>query len=226
MDLSQCHWYWNTCLWLCWQLDSRLSEEYNNHASRLEVALDWHTDCGCQLYACRNCCWKGEEMGCEVVHELMAVDYYCAWSHNHHLEAIQLIKIKCCLCGHDSGVWCKRQSRCMSFSSNIMIGQYPYYVGKMKCRNNIEKHLDSFLDTHTIPSWLVLRKCCRWIYCVQNAVLPLSSELSYSPSQCCAVLNCSFIFGITWISKPIPYQHSAHYSDPFAPVQDTSTAIA
>jgi len=182
--------------------------------------------CRCRLLYLWNHRQKGEEKGRDVVLEWMEVEYYRAQSKNHHLAVVRLICILSFLCGCDRGEWYKRRCRSTSTSSKDTVDKDPSFVGKLKCPNNIKKHLDVYLATHTIASRMVLRKSHPSIYFFQKGVLPLSQDISHPPSHDCIVFNRSLNFNIPGILKSIPHLYSARHSNCFAPSQDPPMPIA
>jgi len=91
-------------------------------------------------------------MGLDAVHGWMEVEYSRArWQH-HHLALIGLIRTLTIHPGRDGGEWCNRQCRRTSSTSKDTVDKDRCFVSKMNCCNNVKKHLDGHLPTHTITS--------------------------------------------------------------------------
>ena len=110
----------------------------------------------CQLPYRRNHCRKGDEMDLNAVLEYMAVEFHGAWLQNYHLEVDRPIHIQSFLSGCQGGERWKRWCSSTTSSSKNTIGEHAWFSSKMKGLNNVKKHFDNFLATHTITIWLNL----------------------------------------------------------------------
>jgi len=126
--------------------------EYHKYVAKLEVALDRYTHSCCRILYCWNHRQKGDDKGCDAVHERMEVEYYCAQLQYHHLAVVRLICMLSFLWGRERGEWCKCQCRSISLSSKDTVDEDLCFVSKMTCRNNVNKYHNSPLATHTIRS--------------------------------------------------------------------------
>jgi len=107
--------------------------EYHKYVSELEVALHQHTQCCSWILNHWNYCRNGEDMGCDVVQEWMAVEHYHTWLQNHHPAVVRMINIQFILCGHDGGEWCMCQCRSMSLRGKNNVDKYPCFLTKIRC---------------------------------------------------------------------------------------------
>jgi len=147
--------------------------EYHKYLSELEVSLDRYTHSVCRLLYRTNHHRKGKEKDRDALSERMEVDYNRALSQNHRLPVVRLICEPCFLCGRNEDEWCKQWCWSKSWSGKDIDDEDTEFVSKMKCRHNVENHLDGLLATHTITSQLVLGKSRTSIYFFHNGLLPL-----------------------------------------------------
>jgi len=93
-------------------------------------------------------------------------------------------------------------------SSRNTVDKCPCFVSKMKCYNNVKKHLDSCSATCSTASWLFLGQCRALIRFFPNGVLPFTLTFSDPSLHVCKgiITEASSALCESWKTRHIHVQ--------------------